>query len=116
MSSRVLADLSTTHIFTGVVAANGESITSNDGSATIATIGPGTYTITFGEAFRSTPTVVLTALDATYAQPEGGHNASITSVSTTSLVVQTATTGDADADGAPLDAICHILAVGERDN
>lgn len=115
--SSLLSDLSTTHIFTAAVAADGESMTSNDGSASIATDGVGAFTITFGEAFRSVPTVALTALDATYAAATDGiYNASITSVTTTTIVVQTADGGDADADGAAVDAICHIMAVGERDN
>jgi len=114
--SRVLSDLAGLHIVTAKVDADGTAMTTNDGSATIATVGPGTFTITFGTAFRSTPTVILTAIDATYANPEGALNASITAVSTTALTVQTADTGDADADGSAQDAICHILAIGERTN
>jgi hypothetical protein len=113
--SSVLSDLGNLHIFTAVVAADGESMTSNDGSATIATDGVGAFTITFGSAFNSAPVCVCTALDATYAAAtDGAYNASITSVSTTALAVQTAKTGDADADGAAVDAICHIVAIGAR--
>lgn len=114
--SSVLSDLGNLHIFTATVAANGESMTSNDGSASIATTSAGLFTITFGEAFRSAPTCICTALDATYANPEGAINASITSITTTALAVQTADSGDADADGGAVDAICHVIAIGLRDN
>ena len=115
--SRLLDGLEDLHIFTATVAANGESMTSNDASASIATGGVGLFTITFGEGFRAAPTVGLTALDASYAgAADGVYNASITSISTTALVVQTADGGDADADGAAVDAICHVIAVGTRTN
>ncbi len=113
--SNVLQNLANLHIFTAKVAANGVTMTSNDGSATIATGGDGLFTITFGQAWLTAPTVGLTALDATYSgAADGVYNASITSISTTALVVQTADGGDADADGAAVDAICHIIAVGAR--
>jgi len=117
MSSN-LESLGLGRIFTAVVAADGESLTTtNDASASIATAGVGKFTITFGKAFLSTPTVVATALDATYAgAADGPYNASITSVSTTAATIQTAKKGDMDADGAAVDAICHVMAFGNRNN
>jgi hypothetical protein len=113
--SSVLSDLGNLHIFTAVVAADGETMTSNDGSATIATNGVGDFTITFGQAFLSAPVVTATALDATYAAAtDGPYNASLTAVATTSVQIQTAKGGDADADGAAVDAICHVIAIGLR--
>jgi hypothetical protein len=115
--SSLLDNLGQLHIFTASVAANGESMTTNDGSATIATNGVGDFTITWGEAFLSAPVVVATALDPTYsATTDGAYNASITAVTTTTLQIQTADTGDNAADGAAVDAICHIIAIGLRDN
>ena len=116
MASSVLQNLGQLHIFTATVAANGETMTSNDASASIATTSAGLFVITFGEAWLSAPTVILTALDASYAQPEGVLNASITTLTTTALTVQTATGGDADADGAAADAIVHVIAIGARTN
>jgi len=104
------------HIFTAVVAADGASMTSNDGSASIATVGDGTFTITWGQAFLTAPTVVATCIDAYSKDTTGVCNASITSVSTTELVLQAAHGGDAGADGAAVDAIIHVIAIGSRDN
>ena len=115
--SSVLGDLGNLHIMTAVVAADGASMTSNDGSATIATIGPGTFTITFGQAWRSAPTVIATALEASYSKDTTGVlNASITSITTTALVIQTAHGGDAAADGIAVDAIVHVSCFGTREN
>lgn len=115
--SNVLENLGNLHLFTAVVAADGVTMTSNDASASIATGGDGLFTITFGHAFHTAPIVGATALDATYTGvTDGVYNASITSVTTTALVIQTAKKGDAGADGAAVDAICHIIAVGTRNN
>ena len=115
--SRLLDDLGNIHFFTATVAADGESMTSNDGSATIATTSAGLFTITFGQAFLSATVVSVTPLDATYAAATDGlYSAAIVSLSTTALVIQTAKPGDADADGAAVDAICHVIAIGLRNN
>lgn len=113
--SRVLDDLAMLHIFTARVDADGTAMTSNDGSATIATVSAGLFTITFGQAWLVAPTVLATAVDPTYTGvTDGVLNASITSITTTALNVQTAFGGDAGADGAATDAICHIICVGLR--
>ena len=113
--SRVLDDLGQLHIFAARVAADGVTMTSNDGSATIATTSDGLFVITFGQAWLSTPTVLLTALDPTYVvDTDGVLNASITTITTTALTVQTAFGGDAAADGVAVDAIVHIIAIGQR--
>jgi len=113
----LLSELGLLRVFTATVAADGATMTTNDASASIATVSDGKFTITFGKAFRSSPTIGATALDATYAAAaDGVYNASITSVSTTAVTIQTAKGGDADADGAAVDAICHVIAVGKRDN
>ncbi len=115
--SSVLDNLGNLHIFTARVDADGDGMTSNDGSASVATTSAGLFTITFGQAWLSVPTVHLTALDATYTGvTDGVFNASITSITTTALVVQTATGGDAGADGAATDAITHVICVGLRNN
>ena len=112
--SSVLSDLGNLHIFTAVVAADGASMTTNDGSASLATIGDGTFTITWGTAFLTAPTVNATCVDAYSKDTTGVCNASITSLSTTALVLQAAHGGDSGADGAPVDAIIHVIAIGVR--
>ena len=115
--SRVLDDLGNLHIFTARVAADGATMTSNDGSATIATTSDGLFVITFGEAWLTAPTVLLTALDPTYvAATDGVLNASITTITTTALTVQTAFGGDAGADGVAVDAITHVICFGLRNS
>lgn len=115
--SSLLQNLGNAHIFAAVVAADGATMTSNDGSATIATNGDGLFTITWGAAFLSAPVVVAVALDATYAAAtDGPYNASLVSVTTTAVQIQIAKGGDADADGAAVDAICHVIAYGLRNN
>jgi hypothetical protein len=116
MASGVLDNLGQLHIFTATVAADGATMTSNDPSAEIATIGPGTFTITFGQEWLSAPVVTATGVDAYSKDTTGVLNASITSLSTTALVLQTAHGGDADADGAAVDAIVHVIAIGKRNN
>jgi hypothetical protein len=68
--SSVLKNLGQLHIVTGAVAADGESMTSNDGSASIATNGPGDFTVTFGQPFLSAPVVSASVVDAAVAATE----------------------------------------------
>lgn len=113
--SSLISNLGNLHIFTAVTNSGGTSITSNDATATIATGGDGLFTITFGEAWLAAPVVGLTGLDPSYdGNSEGILNASITSITTTALVVQTAYGGDAALDGVAQDAIVHIVAIGKR--
>ncbi len=113
--SRVLDDLGMLHIFTARVAADGATMTSNDGSATIATGGDGLFTITFAQAWLTAPTCLATAVESSYSKDTTGVlNASITSITTTALVIQTAHGGDALADGVAVDAITHVVCVGLR--
>ena len=67
----LLSELGLLRIFTATVAADGATMTSNDGSASIATGGDGLFTITFGQAFNAAPVVGATALDATYTGVTG---------------------------------------------
>jgi len=113
--SRALQDLANLHIFTARVDADGAGMTSNDGSATVATTSAGLFAITFGQAWLTAPTVLLTALDPTYAAAtDGVLNASIVSITTMVLTIQTAFGGDAGADGVAVDAITHVVCVGLR--
>lgn len=117
MGSSLLDQLGQLHIVRATVAADGESMTCNDESASIATNGTGDFTITFGEPFIAAPIVVATVNDATYAAAtDGVYVAEVNAVSTTSVDITTAKSGDADADGAAEDAICYVLIVGLRDN
>ncbi len=117
--SNVLQDLGNLHIFAARVDADGDGMTSNDGSASVAANGAtaGDFTITFGQAWLNAPTVLATALDPTYTGvTDGVFNANVESVTTTALTIQVAKGGDAGADGAEVDAICHVIAIGTRNN
>lgn len=116
MSSN-LNNLGQGHTFSAVVAADGESMTSNDGSASIATNGAGDFTITFGQAFLSAPIVVAQVVDATDST-DAAHSAAVVVAATGSVQIQTKTTvtnGTATEILSSLaDLVCNVIAVGSR--
>ena len=98
------------------------ALTCNDPSTTLATAATGVFTLTFGQAFLSTPIVTVTpytagATDTLYA-------AFVSSVSTTGAVINyrslahtasTATTiAVATTTGAATTDIIHFTAIGLR--
>ena len=60
------------------------SISSNDGSATLTDNGTGDYTVTFGKAFLSAPTVTATPVVATFST-DAADGVSVVAVDTTSV-------------------------------
>lgn len=74
MASGVLDNLGRLHIVSGVINATAGTaavLTSNDGSATLTRNAAGDYTVTFGDAFLSTPVVTTQCLDATLSTLAG---------------------------------------------
>jgi hypothetical protein len=120
MGSSLLDNMGRQHIVTGVVAANGESMTCNDGSASIATDGTGQYTVTFGDVFLSAPVVTVSVVDTTLSTT-AAQGAVVNAVTTATMQLQswqcyvdggTAT----DIINASTDLITQFIAVGLRDN
>jgi hypothetical protein len=117
--SSVLKNLGQLHIVTGAVAADGESMTSNDGSASIATVSAGLFTVTFGQPFLSAPVVTCSVVDATWST-DAANGCNVVSVATNTVQIQAweaVTNGTAtDILNVATDLPVQFIAVGMRDN
>lgn len=105
-------------IVEGQVSASGTAaLTTRDGAATLTDNGTGDFTITFGQSFLSTPTVVANIVDATDATTEA-HSVAITAVDSDSVqfAVKTTTTNGTATDilSALADIDFHFMAIGAR--
>lgn len=124
-TSMVLDNLPHLSIVTGSVncgAGTDAALTSNDPSSTLTRVAAGEYTVTFGQAFMSTPTVNVTFLQ-TIGTATTSTNCvvpQLEAVSTAAFTVNlldvvgatNATTGD-QSDGASGDKF-HFVAIGMR--
>jgi hypothetical protein len=120
--SSLLSQLGQGHIVTGTVTASDgtdAALTSNDGSASLARTATGDYTVTFGQAFLSAPTVVANTIDAAQATT-AGHIVTIQTVTTTDVGFDVLTLSQAAGTSATdLAALADIdfsfMAFGLRD-
>lgn len=93
-------------------------LTTSDGAASLTVNGTGDFTVTFGSSFLSTPVVVATPVDATFATTES-HSVTVQAVSTASVQFNVVTlTQAAGTDAQDLSALADIdfafVAIGAR--
>ena len=95
------------------------ALTSNDGSATLVRDSAGVFTITFGHAFNSVPTVNVTIVDATFST-DAAQGAVILAAAVGSTQIQCweAVTNGAGTDilNVATDLTFHFTAIGDRNN
>jgi len=115
MSSKLLSRLGQLHIVTGSVSADLDTLTCNDGSATITNNGAGDCTVTFGDVFLSTP-IVVTAPVGTGAATLGAPYAAVAASATNSVQFSIGLTGDTDTVPSVVDGAFGFVAIGLRDN
>ena len=115
--SSVLSDLGNLHAVVGTVTADGTdyTMTSNDGSASLADNGTGDVTVTFGQPFLSAPGVTATAIN-TFAATVGAAVVSVVASATNSVQFNVAKSGATDVAPAALDASFGFIAIGLRNN
>ena len=117
---RVLDNLGRLSIITGTVTGNGtdSTVSANDGSLTITGNGTGDYTLTFGQAFTSTPIVVAQVVDATFST-DAANGVSVKASATNSVQFnawEAVTNGTAtDILNAAADLNIGFVVVGTRD-
>jgi hypothetical protein len=101
------------------VAGTDAVVTTNDGSVTLTRDAAGDYTLTFGDAFLSTPTVIAQTVDATFATT-AAHVATVLSSATNTAhinIITVTTNGTAtDILSALADINFSVIAVGLRNN
>ena len=116
--SDAFGDSGNYQVSAGKVAASAGTLTTNDGSASIADNGTGDFTITFGHAFLSAPFVTANIVDPTDST-DAAHSVAIAAVTATDVqfnVKTTVTNGTAtDIVSALADVDFHYMAIGKRD-
>lgn len=117
MGSSLLDQQGNMHIVRGVITGSGTdtTVSSNDGSLTVAGAAAGDYTITFGDVFLSTPEVVANGVD-TFAATDGAAVISIVSAATNAIQFNAAKAGDGTSNGALADMNVHFVVIGARNN
>ena len=115
MGSAIHDLLSQGHIVYGTLNAGLDTLTCNDGSATVTDDGTGLCTVTFGEAFLSTPVVVAQPV-GTIAATVGVQSVSVVASATDSVQFSIGISGDTDTVPSVADAVFGFLAVGLRNN
>ena len=116
MGSSLLDQQGQLHIVHGTVTGSGTaSVSCNDGSITLTDNGTGDYTLTIGDAFLSTPTVLTCAVD-TFAATDGLYGVTVVSSATTSVQFNAVKSGDNDTDGAAADMSFGFVLIGLRNN
>jgi len=112
--SSVLQSLGQLHVVHGSIT-GGDTLASNDGSLTLTDTGTGDWTVNFGQAFLSAPTVVVTPVVATVAATLV-YEATVASVTATDANIITRTYLQNGTVAAAADVNVNFVVVGLRNN
>lgn len=110
--SSVLSDLGNLHVVTGKIT-GGDTLASNDGSATLTDNGTGDWTVNFGQAFLSAPIVTATCVVATVAATDI-NEVTVESVTATDVTFITRTYTQNATVAAAADININFTAIGLR--